>query len=204
MYAARAILTSRGGMTSHAAVVARGLGRPCVSGAGEMRIDYDAQIARIGSHELREGDVITIDGSSGRVMQGRVPTLEPELSGDFGTVMAWVGKHQRMQVRANAETIEEAKRARRFGAAGIGLCRTEHMFFNPTRILQVRRMILAQSGPQRDAALVALEPEQRADFAGLLSVMAGLPVTIRLLDPPLHEFLPAAMTRWRSCRKCWK
>ena len=192
MYAARAILTSRGGMTSHAAVVARGLGRPCVSGAGEVRIDYDTQIARIGAHELREGDVITIDGASGRVMQGRVPTLEPELSGDFGTVMAWVGKHQRMQVRANAETIEEAKRARRFGAAGIGLCRTEHMFFNPTRILQVRRMILAQSGPQRDAALVALEPEQRADFAGLLSVMAGLPVTIRLLDPPLHEFLPAA------------
>ncbi|MAI51873.1 MAG: pyruvate, phosphate dikinase [Rhodobiaceae bacterium] len=191
MYAARAILTSRGGMTSHAAVVARGLGRPCVSGAGEMRIDYDAQIARIGGRELREGDVITIDGASGRVMQGRVPTLEPELSGDFGTIMTWAGKHQRMQVRANAETIEEAKRARRFGAAGIGLCRTEHMFFNPARILQVRRMILAQSGPQRDAALAALEPEQRADFAGLLSVMAGLPVTIRLLDPPLHEFLPS-------------
>ena len=126
-----------------------------------MRIDYDAQIARIGSHELREGDVITIDGASGRVMQGRVPTLEPELSGDFGKVMAWAGKHQRMQVRANAETMEEAKRARRFGAAGIGLCRTEHMFFNPARILQVRRMILAQSGPQRDAALAALEPEQR-------------------------------------------
>ena len=153
-------------MTSHAAVVARGLGRPCVSGAGEMRIDYDAQIARIGSQELRAGDVITIDGASGRVMQGRVPTLEPELSGDFGKVMAWAGKHQRMQVRANAETMEEAKRARRFGAAGIGLCRTEHMFFNPARILQVRRMILAQSGPQRDAALAALEPEQRADFAG--------------------------------------
>jgi pyruvate,orthophosphate dikinase len=156
-----------------------------------MRIDYDAQIARIGGRELREGDVITIDGASGRVMQGRVPTLEPELSGDFGTIMTWAGKHQRMQVRANAETIEEAKRARRFGAAGIGLCRTEHMFFNPARILQVRRMILAQSGPQRDAALAALEPEQRADFAGLLSVMAGLPVTIRLLDPPLHEFLPS-------------
>ena len=191
MYAARAILTSRGGMTSHAAVVARGLGRPCVSGAGDMRIDYDGQIARIGSHELRAGDLITIDGASGRVMQGRVPTLEPELSGDFGTVMDWAGKHQRMQVRANAETIDEAKRAKRFGAAGIGLCRTEHMFFNPARILQVRRMILAQAGPQRDAALVELEPEQRADFAGLLSVMAGLPVTIRLLDPPLHEFLPA-------------
>ncbi|MBL6786631.1 MAG: pyruvate, phosphate dikinase [PS1 clade bacterium] len=190
MYAARAILTSRGGMTSHAAVVARGLGRPCVSGAGEMRIDYDAQLARIGGRELREGDVITIDGASGRVMLGQVPTLEPELSGDFGTVMSWTEKHQRMQVRANAETTEEAARARRFGAAGIGLCRTEHMFFNPVRILQVRRMILAKDGTQRAEALAALEPEQRSDFASLLLVMADLPVTIRLLDPPLHEFLP--------------
>ena len=189
MYAAQAILTSRGGMTSHAAVVARGLGRPCISGAGQLLIDYDAQIARIGDIELREGDVITVDGTSGRVMAGEVPTLEPELSGDFATLMAWTDAARTMDIRTNAETVAEAERARRLGAQGIGLCRTEHMFFDPQRILHVRQMILAQDAASRESALAALEPEQRGDFVKLFTIMQGLPVTIRLLDPPLHEFL---------------
>ena len=190
MYAAQAILTSRGGMTSHAAVVARGLGRPCVSGAGQLQIDYDRQLARIGDMQLHEGDVITVDGTSGRVMRGAVPTMEPELSGDFGTLMGWADEVRHLRVRANAETQTDAARARRFGAEGIGLCRTEHMFFDPQRIALVRQMILAPTAVARDKALAELEPAQRQDFAALFAEMRGLPVTIRLLDPPLHEFLP--------------
>jgi pyruvate,orthophosphate dikinase len=194
MYAAQAVLTSRGGMTSHAAVVARGLGRPCVSGAGQLIIDYDTQTARIGQGEgaveLVEGDVITVDGTSGRVMAGEVATLEPELSGDFAKLMGWADAAARMKVRTNAETVAEAERARKFGAQGIGLCRTEHMFFDAQRIFQVRQMILAQDAEHRQSALEVLEPEQRADFVNLFKIMDGLPVTIRLLDPPLHEFLP--------------
>ena len=190
MYAAQAILTSRGGMTSHAAVVARGLGRPCVSGAGQLIIDYDRQIARIGDIELQEGDVITVDGTSGRVMRGAVPTIEPELSGDFGTLMGWADELRHLAVRANAETKTDAARARRFGAEGIGLCRTEHMFFDPQRIALVRQMILAPDAAARQKALDALQPEQQKDFTALFGEMSGLPVTIRLLDPPLHEFLP--------------
>ena len=192
MYAAQAILTSRGGMTSHAAVVARGLGRPCVSGAGQLAIDYDKNHARIGDIELNEGDIITVDGTSGRIMAGEVPTLEPELSGDFGVLMGWADKQRRLQVRTNAETAADAARAVRFGAEGIGLCRTEHMFFDPQRIFNVRQMILAADAAQRQAALDALQPEQQADFAALFAEMQGRPLTIRLLDPPLHEFLPAA------------
>ena len=190
MYAAQAILTARGGMTSHAAVVARGLGRPCVSGAGALQIDLEAGQAQIGAHKIAEGDVITIDGTTGRVMEGAVPTLEAELSGDFAALMAWADGQRLMRVRTNAETPEDAARARRFGAEGIGLCRTEHMFFDPRRVLHVRAMILAETAQARAAALAELEPEQRADFAALFREMAGLPVTIRLLDPPLHEFLP--------------
>ena len=192
MYAAQAILTARGGMTSHAAVVARGLGRPCVSGAGALQIDFEAGQAQIGAHKIAEGDVITIDGTTGRVMEGAVPTLEAELSGDFAALMAWADGQRIMRVRTNAETPEDAARARRFGAEGIGLCRTEHMFFDPRRVLHVRAMILAETDAARAAALAELEPEQRADFAALFREMAGLPVTIRLLDPPLHEFLPQA------------
>ena len=190
MYAAQAILTSRGGMTSHAAVVARGLGRPCVSGAGQVLIDNEQQVARIGDEELREGDVITVDGTSGRVMRGEVPTMEPELSGDFGTLMGWADERRHLAVRANAETEKDAARARRFGAQGIGLCRTEHMFFEPSRIALVRQMILAKDTNARQSALDALQPEQEKDFIALFNAMQGLPVTIRLLDPPLHEFLP--------------
>jgi len=190
MYAAQAILTARGGMTSHAAVVARGLGRPCVSGAGALQIDLEAGQAQIGPRKLVEGEVITIDGTTGRVMDGAVPTLEAELSGDFAALMGWADRHRIMKVRTNAETPEDAARARRFGAEGIGLCRTEHMFFDPRRVLHVRAMILAETKEARAAALAELEPAQRADFAALFKEMAGLPVTIRLLDPPLHEFLP--------------
>jgi len=190
MYAARAILTSRGGMTSHAAVVARGLGRPCVSGAGQMQIDYDGQLARIGDMELKPGDIITVDGTSGRVMKGAVPTLEAELTGDFGRLMGWADKRRAMGIRANAETVSDAARALRFGAEGIGLCRTEHMFFEPNRIALVRQMILADDKAARRSALDALQPMQKQDFQDLFGTMEGHPVTIRLLDPPLHEFLP--------------
>ena len=190
MYAAAAILTSRGGMTSHAAVVARGLGRPCVSGAGEIRIDYDNGVAVLGKEQIREGTILTVDGSSGRVMRGIVPTLEPELSGDFGVIMGWADKFRTMGVRANAETPADAARALRLGAEGIGLCRTEHMFFEPSRIFNVRAMILAEHADAKQAALAALEPEQCADFIKLFEIMDGRPVTIRLLDSPLHEFLP--------------
>jgi pyruvate,orthophosphate dikinase len=190
MHAARGILTARGGMTSHAAVVARGMGRPCVSGAGSLAIDNAAKLLRVAGRELKEGDIITIDGSTGEVMAGEVPTLQPELVGDFGTLMEWADAGRRMKVRTNAETPHDAQVARDFGAEGIGLCRTEHMFFDTSRITAVRQMILAEDEKGRRAALDKLLPEQRKDFTAIFEVMAGLPVTIRLLDPPLHEFLP--------------
>ncbi len=190
MHAARGILTARGGMTSHAAVVARGMGRPCVSGAGTLSIDTKAKIMRCGGREVKEGDLLTIDGSTGEVMIGAVATVQPELSGDFGTLMTWADEVRRLKVRANAETPEDCRVAREFGAEGVGLCRTEHMFFESSRITNVRQMILASDEKGRRAALEKLLPEQRKDFTEILEVMAGLPVTIRLLDPPLHEFLP--------------
>jgi pyruvate, orthophosphate dikinase len=190
MHAAKGVLTARGGMTSHAAVVARGMGRPCVSGASGISIDMAARTLKIGSRALKEGDVITLDGASGDIMAGEVPTIEPELVGDFGVLMGWADRHRRMKVRANAETPADCRMARQFGAEGVGLCRTEHMFFEAGRISAVRQMILAEDEAGRRAALDKLLPEQRADFRAIFEVMAGLPVTIRLLDPPLHEFLP--------------
>ncbi len=190
MHAARGILTARGGMTSHAAVVARGMGRPCVSGAGTVSIDAKARMMRVAGREVREGEIITIDGTTGEVMLGEVPTVQPELAGDFGVLMGWADKVRRLKVRANAETPLDCRTARDFGAEGVGLCRTEHMFFDAKRITLVRQMILADSEAGRRAALEKLLPEQRADFTQIFEVMAGLPVTIRLLDPPLHEFLP--------------
>ena len=191
MHAAKGILTARGGMTSHAAVVARGMGRPCVSGASGVSIDRQGRTLRIGKAELSEGDVITLDGGNGQVMRGLVPTIEPELAGDFGVIMEWADEARRMGVRTNAETPEDCKTARSFGAEGIGLCRTEHMFFDADRIMAVREMILAEHEEGRRKALARLLPEQRSDFEAIFEVMAGLPCTIRLLDPPLHEFLPA-------------
>jgi len=190
MHAAEGILTTRGGMTSHAAVVARGMGKPCVSGAGSIRVDYAAQTMTVAGQVLKKGDVITIDGSNGQVLLGQVKMLEPELSGEFATLMGWADKVRRMKVRANAETPLDAKTARTFGAEGIGLCRTEHMFFEGQRIVAVREMILSDDETGRRAALAKLLPMQRADFVELFTIMSGLPVTIRLLDPPLHEFLP--------------
>jgi pyruvate,orthophosphate dikinase len=190
MHAAKGILTARGGMTSHAAVVARGMGRPCVSGASGLSIDMKTRTLRMGKRELKEGDILTLDGASGDIMAGEVPTIEPELAGDFATLMVWADKHRRMKVRTNAETPADCRMARQFGAEGIGLCRTEHMFFDADRISAVRQMILAEDEAGRRAALEKLLPEQRADFHAIFEVMAGLPVTIRLLDPPLHEFLP--------------
>ena len=190
MHAAQGILTARGGMTSHAAVVARGMGRPCVSGASGVSIDREGRTLRIGQQELKEGDEITLDGANGQVMLGIVPTVEPELAGDFGTLMEWADELRRMRVRTNAETPADCKMARQFGAEGIGLCRTEHMFFDAGRISAVRQMILAEDEAGRRGALDQLLPEQRADFTAIFEVMAGLPCTIRLLDPPLHEFLP--------------
>jgi pyruvate,orthophosphate dikinase len=190
MHAAQGILTARGGMTSHAAVVARGMGKPCVSGAGAMRIDYAAAELRVAGRTLNKGDIITIDGSTGQVLAGAVPMIQPELSGHFGQIMEWADAGRRMKVRANAETPADARAARTFGAEGIGLCRTEHMFFDGERIVAVREMILADTEAGRRAALAKLLPMQRSDFVELFEIMAGLPVTIRLLDPPLHEFLP--------------
>jgi pyruvate,orthophosphate dikinase len=190
MHAARGILTTRGGMTSHAAVVARGMGRACVAGAGEVRIDYKAQTLSVRHVAVKAGDVITIDGSTGEVMLGEVPTIQPELSGDFAILMAWADELRRMTVRTNAETPLDARTARKFGAEGIGLCRTEHMFFEAGRIVAMREMILAETEQERRAALAKIEPMQRQDFVELFTIMTGLPVTIRLLDPPLHEFLP--------------
>jgi pyruvate,orthophosphate dikinase len=192
MHAAQGILTARGGMTSHAAVVARGMGRPCVSGAGAVSIDRATRTLRIGATVLKEGDAITLDGATGQVMLGIVPTVEPELAGDFGVLMVWADKLRRMKVRTNAETPDDCRMARQFGAEGIGLCRTEHMFFEASRISLVRQMILAEDETGRRRALEQLLPEQRADFTAIFEVMAGLPCTIRLLDPPLHEFLPHA------------
>lgn len=190
MHAAEGILTSRGGMTSHAAVVARGMGRPCVSGAGHIRIDHKVGEMRVLGRTFHAGDMLTIDGATGEVMAGSVPTIQPELSGDFGILMGWADKIRRLRVRANAETPHDARTAREFGAEGIGLCRTEHMFFDDDRILAVREMILSEKLEGRKAALARILPMQRADFVELFRIMAGLPVTIRLLDPPLHEFLP--------------
>jgi pyruvate,orthophosphate dikinase len=190
MHAAEGILTTRGGMTSHAAVVARGMGKPCVSGAGGIRVDYAKRQMHAGGHTLKAGDVITIDGTTGQVLLGRVPMLQPELSGEFSTLMQWADECRRLGVRANADTPADAKAARNFGAEGIGLCRTEHMFFDADRILAVREMILADDEKGRRAALAKLLPMQREDFTALFEMMQGLPVTIRLLDPPLHEFLP--------------
>ena len=190
MHAARGILTARGGMTSHAAVVARGMGRPCVSGAGSISIDAKAGVMRVAGREIKAGDMVTIDGTTGEVMAGEVPTVQPEVSGDFAALMVWADAARRLKVRANAETPLDAKVAREFGAEGIGLCRTEHMFFDAERITNVRQMILAEDEAGRRVALEKLLPEQRSDFVQLFEVMAGLPVTIRLLDPPLHEFLP--------------
>ena len=192
MHAAKGILTARGGMTSHAAVVARGMGRPCVSGASAVSINMGERSLKIGSRDLKEGDVLTLDGSTGQVMAGQVPTIEPELAGDFGVLMEWADQHRRMRVRTNAETPADCRMARQFGAEGIGLCRTEHMFFDAGRISAVRQMILADDEKGRRVALAKLLPEQRADFAEIFRTMAGLPCTIRLLDPPLHEFLPHA------------
>ncbi|MGC6517848.1 MAG: pyruvate, phosphate dikinase [Candidatus Puniceispirillaceae bacterium] len=190
MHAAAGILTARGGMTSHAAVVARGMGRACVSGAGDLRIDMKTGQVHMAGRQFAEGDIITIDGSAGEVYAGTVATVEPQLSGDFETIMTWADKARRMSVRANAETELDTKKARHFGAEGIGLCRTEHMFFDADRIISMREMIMATDAQGRQAALDKLLPMQQADFEKLFDIMAGLPVTIRLLDPPLHEFLP--------------
>ncbi|ABY37616.1 MULTISPECIES: pyruvate, phosphate dikinase [Brucella] len=190
MHAAEGILTTRGGMTSHAAVVARGMGKPCVSGAGSLRVDYRNGTMLAAGQTFRKGDVITIDGASGQVLKGSVAMLQPELSGDFGKLMEWADRARRMKVRANAETPADARTARSFGAEGIGLCRTEHMFFDGSRIVAMREMILSDTEEGRRLALAKLLPMQRSDFAELFEIMKGLPVTIRLLDPPLHEFLP--------------
>ena len=190
MHAAKGILTARGGMTSHAAVVARGMGKPCVSGSNEIKIDYENKLFRAGNHQIREGDLITIDGGSGKIMLGEVPTVKPEMSVDFSKIMSWADQYRKLKVRANAETPTDTKIARDFGAEGIGLCRTEHMFFDEKRIISVRQMILAKTLEDRKEALVKLLPYQRNDFIEIFKIMNGLPVTVRLLDPPLHEFLP--------------
>ena len=190
MHAAEGILTTRGGMTSHAAVVARGMGKPCVSGAGSLRVDYAAGTMSAGGQTFKKGDQITVDGSTGQVLAGKVDMIEPQLSGEFATLIGWADKVRRLGVRANADTPTDAKAAVRFGAEGIGLCRTEHMFFDEGRIQAVREMILADDEKSRRSAVAKLLPMQRADFVELFEIMAGRPVTIRLLDPPLHEFLP--------------
>jgi pyruvate,orthophosphate dikinase len=190
MHAARAIVTARGGMTSHAAVVARGMGRPCVSGAGDVRIDLAAGLFTVRGRPVRKGDVITVDGSKGEILMGAADMVQPEVSGDFGVLMGWADKFRRLKVRANAETPEDVATAKKFGAEGIGLCRTEHMFFDAARIAVVREMILAETKVGRVAALNKLLPFQRADFKAIFEIMGDLPCTIRLLDPPLHEFLP--------------
>ncbi len=188
---ARGVLTAHGGMTSHAAVVARGMGKPCVAGCEGLEIDVDARTLRIGDHELREGDPITIDGGTGRVIVGAVRLVPPAIDENFGTILDWADGMRRLRVRANADTPEDAVKAREFGAEGIGLCRTEHMFMAQERLPIVQEMILAPGEPERRVALDKLLPMQQADFEGIFEAMAGLPVTIRLLDPPLHEFLPS-------------
>ena len=190
MHAAKGILTSRGGMTSHAAVVARGMGRPCVSGSSEIDINYDRKIFKTKSIEIKEGDLITIDGSTGRIIQGEVPKIKPEISGDFSKLMGWADDFRKLKVRTNSETPLDTKTAKDFGAEGIGLCRTEHMFFDEERILSVREMILSKTKEDRNKALEKLLPHQKNDFVEIFKIMSNLPVTVRLLDPPLHEFLP--------------
>ena len=190
MHAAKGILTARGGMTSHAAVVARGMGRPCVSGSGEINIDYESKEFKVGDITIKEGDTITIDGGTGRVMKGLVPTVKPDISGYFSIIMKWADEFRKLKIRTNAETPQDTKMARNFGAEGIGLCRTEHMFFDDERILSVRQMILSKNLDDRKTALDKLLPHQKKDFKEIFKIMKGLPVTVRLLDPPLHEFLP--------------
>ncbi len=190
MHAAKGILTARGGMTSHAAVVARGMGRPCVSGSSEIDINYEKKIFKTSTSEVKEGDLVTIDGSTGRVILGKVPTVKPEISGDFSTLMKWADNIRKLKIRTNSETPLDTKTARDFGAEGIGLCRTEHMFFDEDRILSVREMILSKTQIDRARALDKLLPHQKKDFIEIFRIMRGLPVTVRLLDPPLHEFLP--------------
>tara|TARA_B100002051_G_scaffold249297_1_gene259906 strand:- start:8224 stop:10881 length:2658 start_codon:yes stop_codon:yes gene_type:complete len=190
MHAAKGILTARGGMTSHAAVVARGMGRPCVSGSSEIDIDYENKILKTKDYKLKEGEIITIDGSTGRIILGEVKTIKPEISGDFSKIMKWADSYRKLKIRTNSETPIDSKTAREFGAEGIGLCRTEHMFFDEERILSVRQMILSKSKDDRDKALNKLLPHQKNDFVEIFKIMNGLPVTVRLLDPPLHEFLP--------------
>ena len=190
MHAAKGILTARGGMTSHAAVVARGMGKPCVSGSNEIKIDYENKLFKSGNYEIKEGDIITIDGGSGKVMLGKVSTVKPDISGDFSKLMSWADKFRKLKVRTNAETPMDTKIARDFGAEGIGLCRTEHMFFDEKRIISVRQMILSKTLEDRTEALKKILPYQKNDFIEIFKIMKGLPVTVRLLDPPLHEFLP--------------
>ena len=190
MHAAKGILTARGGMTSHAAVVARGMGKPCVSGSSEIKIDYEKKEFKSGEYIIKEGEVITIDGGKGKVMLGKVPTVKPDISGDFSKVMSWADKFRKLKVRTNSETPADTKIARDFGAEGIGLCRTEHMFFDEKRIVSVRQMILSKTLDDRKSALAKLLPYQKNDFVEIFKIMNGLPVTVRLLDPPLHEFLP--------------
>ena len=190
MHAAKGILTAKGGMTSHAAVVARGMGRPCVSGSSEIDINYENKTFKTSSIEIKEGEIITIDGSTGRVISGRVPTVKPEISADFSKLMSWADKFRKLNIRTNSETTKDTKTAKDFGAEGIGLCRTEHMFFDEERILSVREMILSKTKEDRATALEKLLPHQKKDFIEIFKIMSGLPVTVRLLDPPLHEFLP--------------
>ena len=190
MHAAEAIITSRGGMTSHAAVVARGMGRPCVSGAGDIRIDYESQKFVVMNRVVKRGDTLTIDGATGQVFVGSVDMMQPELSEDFSKIMAWADTARTLQIRANAETPLDVKTAKEFGAEGIGLCRTEHMFFEESRLAHFREMILASDKKGREDALAKILPVQREDFAAIFRIMEGRPCTIRLLDPPLHEFLP--------------
>jgi pyruvate,orthophosphate dikinase len=192
MHAANGILTARGGMTSHAAVVARGMGKPCVSGSSEIKIDYEKKLFKSSEYTINEGDIITIDGASGKVMLGEVSTIKPNISGDFSKLMGWADKFRKLKVRTNSETPADTKIARDFGAEGIGLCRTEHMFFDEKRIISVRQMILSKTLDDRKEALAKLLPYQKSDFFEIFKIMNGLPVTVRLLDPPLHEFLPKA------------
>jgi pyruvate,orthophosphate dikinase len=201
MHVAQGVLTSRGGMTSHAAVVARGMGRACVAGAGDLRIDRSGKQMTVRGDVIKEGDIITLDGSTGEIMLGEVPTVQPELTGDFATLMGWVDEIRTLKVRANAETPLDARTARKFGAEGIGLCRTEHMFFDANRIVAVREMILASDEAGRRTALAKILPYQKDDFVELFDIMQGLPVTIRLLDPPLHEFLPTSEAEMEEVAK---
>ena len=201
MHAAKGILTARGGMTSHAAVVARGMGRPCVSGSSEIEIDYENNLFKSNGYEIKEGDLITIDGSTGRIILGEVKTVKPEISGDFSKLMSWADGFRKLKIRTNSETPLDSKIARDFGAEGIGLCRTEHMFFDEDRILSVREMILSKSKEDRAKALEKLLPHQKNDFIEIFKIMNGLPVTVRLLDPPLHEFLPKSASEINDISK---